>query len=372
MKQNNLKTLIGATALCATLGMQQVAQAVVTAPVGYVKVTMNAEADSSFSIPMNRPKVYSGVSSSVIGNVISVGNDDFTSDEFVYDIVNQNERYYVIFTTGSLEGRRFDVVSNSNNSITVDPDHTSDDDSQDLESLLSTSNDSFEVRPHWTLNTAFPDGGVLPASSSRFSPNGLILEYSSTQTGTDLPPSAAYFYVTGSGWRESFSGNEAFDDTILRNDLSYVFRNTEEEVDVNFIGDVPTVDQSITLNEKIVANDNYVGFQYPIDLSLQDLALGGSANFNSSSSRFSPDGDLLIVRATGQGLNTPAESAYFYVEGSDGGTWFDSLTLGLPAIITADVIEAGRGYIIRTNDPTAAEDDVLIHRVTLPYNPFSE
>jgi len=67
MKTDKIKSaLIAAT--CSLSAFTTVANGEVTAPVGYVQLTFNAESDTPFSLPMNRPKVYSSQVSSISGN----------------------------------------------------------------------------------------------------------------------------------------------------------------------------------------------------------------------------------------------------------------------------------------------------------------
>ena len=378
MKQNNFKSIIGTATLCATLGLSSAVNAVVTAPVGYVQLTMNAESDTPFSLPMNRPMVYSGQASGISGNVISIANNDFVASEFEYEFTNDNddsndqrENYYVIFTTGELEGRKFDIISNTANSITIDPDFTEDNTAleDDLEDMISsaTSNDNFQIRPHWTLNTLLPEGGVLPASPNPAQINGVILAYSTDLDGTNLSSSSTYAYVTSLGWFNSLNfGEGRVDDQILRSEFSYIFRNTStEDIELNVMGDVPTVDQTLVFNQNVIQTDTFTGAQFPIDLSLDDLGLAGSDGFVSSTNPAQLDGGQVLVLSDNS-INAAAEHVYVHVNGLG---WIDSLDFG-QGVITGDVIEAGQGIIIRSSAETEA--DTIFHSVNLPYNPFAE
>jgi len=273
MKQYKAKTLSTAFALCATLGVQQAVQAVVTAPVGYVKLPFNAESDTPFSLPMNRPMVYSGqvndlvapVVSGITGNVISIANADFTVDELVYefsdddnDTNDQRERFYVLFTTGALEGRTFDIIDNTANTITVDPDYTEDNVllEENLENLRNSlsANDNFEIRPHWTLDTLYLDGEGFPQASNLLATSSLIFTRPVVLDGTNLGTDRAYKYVTNVGWVDDgdlIAGQVR--DVILRRNTGFIARNlTLTDLELNVMGDVPTVDGTVAVRSNLI------------------------------------------------------------------------------------------------------------------------
>lgn len=374
MKTNNLKSLIGAAALCATLTVPQLASAAVTAPVGYVKLTFNAESDTPFSLPMNRPMVYSGLASAVSGNVISIANTDFTANEFVYDETNQNENYYVIFKTGALEGRSFDVTVNAAGSVTVNPDHTDDNPNFDIASLGGLASDTFEIRPHWTLNTLLPDGEGFPQGATVFDSSSEIHTRPLDRDGINVGSDKIYRYGTAGGWVDTADllglDGIVVGDVILRRNTSFIARNfTDEDVVLNVVGDVPTSDATLAIRDNVIAQDTHVAFTYPIDINLDNTGLGGSSVFTSSSSQFSSDGDLLsLYDPTASGYNQGPSKTYFYV---DNFGWVDTSALLNGAVTATDInIEAGSASFIRKAG--SADSEMLSHQVDMPYNPLAE
>jgi len=209
-----------------------------------------------------------------------------------------------------LEGRKFDVTLNSNNTITVDPDHLEDDASEEenIETLMNGAldSDNFEIRPHWTLDTLFPNGEGFPVSTEFFSPSGIIQAREARSVGINIPASIGYIYLDASddsfdGWYLSglignvVAGNRE-DDRILRSEDFYVLRNnTNTAFNLNVVGDVPTTDTVNLITSNLVEQDNHVSLAFPIELTLSESNLFESGAFNASTRLVGPDGDILQV-----------------------------------------------------------------------------
>lgn len=370
----------------APIALAPTASAEVTAPVGYVKLTFNAQSDTPFSLPMNRPKVYSGQVDSISGNVIAIENDDFTAGELVYDNVDdanglQLEKYYLLFTTGILEGRTFDVTSNTANSITVDPDWQEDDPAEEanIQTLINDAlaTDNFEIRPHWTLGTAFPEGKDIPRTTSFSDIKGTV-QFRTVQTGTNIPITVEYTYFDSAtddnldGWylpNSPESGKK--DDILLSNNTFYIFRNlSSTDYSPNIIGDVALVDFKNNLQTHVVLNDNYKTIAFPVELSLAQSKLYESGVFKATESFSLRDGDTLQVYSYPiTTFNKPISTEYVYFDSSndtlDG--WYLPNSPESGKKDDELVFKPGRGYIIRTV-PRDTESN-RFWTTPRPYNP---
>jgi len=365
MKHSFFLSTLAAATLC--VGLVTSTQAAVTAPVGYVKLTFNAQADTPFSLPLNRPKASSGKVQSISGNTITIASNTWTANEFVYADGTQNEHYYLLFTTGVLEGRSFDVTANGTNTITVDPDGGAD-----IANLINdaSATDNFEIRPHWTLNTLFPDGAGFDTSPDMLTTNGLILFKPSNLDGINHGASKSYKYVDGFGWVDNANvlGAVSANDTVLPRKTFYILRNTTANaIEKNLAGDVPTTDETVKLFTNIIKQDSYVAFCFPIDLTLDSTGLSTNPLFKKSTDQLTPDGDVLYVFNNATGYNPSTSKGYFYV---DGVGWFDtSNTFGGVISGTTSINSVGRGFVIRKASEASTSKDHA--KITIPYNPFS-
>ena len=369
--KNKIKTAMSvavAYSLIVIAPLSQVAQADITAPIGYLKLTFKAQSDTPFSLPLNRPKVYSGQADSISGNTITVAAQDFTASQFVYADGSQNEKFYLLFTTGILEGRTFDVTANGTNSITVNQDGNTN-----IETLINdaNANDNFEIRPHWTLDTLFPNGEGFPQVASAFD-NGSEIHFKPVnQPGINLASEKIYKYVTGTGWVDNANlfGGRAKDVVLIRNSFFQARNVTTSDVVKSIVGDVPTTDGRLKLKSNVIQQDSYVSFSFPIDIKLSETGLENSPGFAHSSGQFSADGDVInIFNVALAGYNKAPSATYYYVSGIG---WIDSANIFGGAVNATQIIfKAGTACLIRKASETSAA--TYHHSTVLPYNPFAE
>lgn len=362
-------------ALFALTTMTLCSKAEVTAPVGYVELTISAEADTPFTIPMNRPKEYAGMpSAAVTANTITIANNDLTASAFDEGV--QHKRYYVLFTSGTLTGRSFDIVTNTANSITVAQDGI-----DDLESILADPNarDSFDVRPHWTLGTLFPNGENIPKTTNFSAPQGSVLFRPVIDT-VNVSPDVTYLYFDNAD--DSFDGwylttNPAAgiqDDVVLDNQTSYQLRNITTQVyKPKIVGDVPVTNFTNSLRSHVVKIDNYKSVSFPTELSLAESNLVESGKFQKTTDFTTRDGDTLLAYTyPTTSFNPSASISYVYFDASDDSFdgWYLTNDPGAGKQDDLKVFQPGRAYIIRTVERT--EEDKSHWTTPIPYNPFAE
>ena len=334
---------------------------------------------------MNRPKAYSGKVSSISGNIVSISDNDFTASEFVYDstLVNdepvQPEKYYLLFTTGILEGRTFDVTANGTDSVTVDQDGDTD-----IQTLIddSMATDNFEIRPHWTLGTTFPNGAGIPKTTT-FSQIKGIVQLREVTIGTNIPITKEYTYFDSSsddsldGWylpNSPESGKK--DDIILSSKTFYIFRNNDTaDYTPNIVGDVPMVDFSNSLDNHLVENDSYKAISFPVPLTLAQSKLVESGAFKPTTSFSLRDGDTVQAYTYPITIfNQPISTEYVYFDSSNDALdgWYlpNSPESGKKDDVT--VFQPGRGYIIRTVARDTVPEPASFWLSERYYDPFYE
>ena len=371
-------------AMACACGGVQAQTTVSTAPVGFNSVSTLGNSDTRFSVPLHRPAVYAGLVQSVSGtggNIVTAqGTPGWTTgpDQFVYAQGTQSNTYYIEFTSGNKVGMTYTVADNSTNTLTLDLNGDALDGSNGTGAVAA--GDSFSVIPYWTLGTLFPSGQGVTAAANVTGSGSLtqILVISGNAEGINLAPNFTYYYYGGNGtfaagWRQIGGGfTTLFDDTVVSSDQTVVIRQNGVSATsvLTATGTVPTNQRSYVIGT-IQANaqqDNWIGIDVPIALTLAQSNLATSGAFTGASNVTGTGGDeLLVFDDTVAGYNKAPNSIYYYYGGNGtfaagwrkvgGGftTLFDSTA----------VFQPGSGYIIRkqaTSVPTSA-----VWSLPLPY-----
>lgn len=163
-----------------------------TPPIGFIRKDCPANSDTRLSIPLQRQADYIGPLTSIDGNVLTVqGNPEWTANQFQFAEGTQNEKYYIIVLSGTHIGQHFDVTANTEDSLTIDPGNDS------LDGVVA--GDRIKLLPHWTLDSAFPEGQGVTASSIFQQETELLVQDSTTQ-GINLAPVKTYFFTDA--WKD--------------------------------------------------------------------------------------------------------------------------------------------------------------------------
>ncbi len=136
----------------------------VSSPIfGTYAVDCPANTDTYIGISITREPVFIGKVQSIQSgttNIVAQGEPNWQSNQFVYVSGAQTDHYYLKFTSGELEGAWYDIKSNGAYYTEIEIG------SNELAKVAA--GDSFEIIPHWTLGTLFPNGGGLTAAPSLF------------------------------------------------------------------------------------------------------------------------------------------------------------------------------------------------------------
>ena len=338
------------------------AETIRSKPMGMVKITSKKDSDLPFSIPLDRRPDYAGSALRVSGNEITVSGTPFTASQFVYAAGSQPNTYFMLVRSGTLEGRIYDLVSNTTTSFTVNPNHPSN----DLSAQGLQATDKICVVPYWTLGTLFPNGEGVPASTDPFNPTGLVLVRNADEAGIRRAPSKAFLYyndTTGDadGWYDSGNlGGGLVNDLPLTREAFYVLRNLGMgDTSVSFLGDVPVVPFTTEVGniESGPAQDSYLGSPYPVEMALGESGLITSGAFRVSSDPFAPT-DLLLTYdyAAIADLRPAPSKAYLYHENptdSSVNGWYDASNLGAGVVDAQTIFKPAQSYIIRSAAGTA-------------------
>jgi len=132
--------------------------------VGYTTLNVRAKTGSAnalsfISLNVHRPVALNGLvqSNSLNGSGQSVITLNNVSNLVTNQFSASTNRHYVRLTSGPNIGLVSEVVGNTASAITV---------ADDLAAVLSNGVTQLEIRPYWTLATAFPGGAGLKAGTS--------------------------------------------------------------------------------------------------------------------------------------------------------------------------------------------------------------
>ena len=318
-----------------------------TDPVGYVTIETAANSDSKSGITLLRPIVASLSASAVANNTLTSGST-FT------DVTT--EPHYLVFTSGSLTGQWFEVVSTTGNDITLSDDVSAAEDGS-----------TFEIRPFWTLNTLFQNGDGVVASSDVDAPVCFVLLNNPNALGTNLAPNQVFFYHDGSqgpaGWY-NFDGLSTAGDQVLSPESFITIRNlTASPLSTVVSGTVPVdVVVNSVLSRSNGSQDSLVYNPYPSGITLSTSNLIASGVVRESSDVDNPLDFVLLYSETITGTNPAPTGVFFYHDGSQGPEgWynFDGLT---PA--DSKVINEGAPVVIRRG---AGPDALVYWNPLTPY-----
>ena len=308
------------------------AQTATTDPVGVMEANVNDTADQQLGIPFLRPPTFVSAVDTVSSNTVNV-------TATVPDVTT--EVHYIHITSGTLKGNWYEVTSKSNNSITV---------TEDLQAAGLAASDSFDVRPFWTLDTLFPNGGDIPQSSDGANPDAVVMLINPTDVGVNITPSFSYFYHDGSvlaeGWYINGTATTA-GNTIISPEAYIIIRNMTSSVALTtFTGNVPTSSVVTELVSRSAGRqDNLVYNPYPVPMKLADSQLVVDGVVRKSPDGANPLDVVLVFSTSNTTRNATPVASYFYHDGSvlDEGWYINGSATKADNV----VIPAGAAFIVR-------------------------
>ena len=298
MKKTNLFAVLALAATPAFLHAQTTNFSDI---VGYTTLnvrgkTGSANAFSYIALNVHRPVAYRGVvgTKSLNGSgqsVLSVAST-FTANQYAGAL----NKHYVRVTSGSNTGLISEVVSNDASSITV---------ADNLDAVLQNGVTAFEIRPYWTLATAFPAGAGLKAGTSSTAADNVTIIDPATGTGN------SYFYNSSvSQWRRGTTDSSSV--IIPPGSGIMVTRKDAAAVAIQISGEVITssVLADVAGGTASAQKFTYVANPYPVasvTLAQSGLYTGNSATgVVGGTSATAADAVTIFDPNTGTGLS------YFY------------------------------------------------------------
>ena len=224
---NHVRTL---TAICFALSSGlSLAQTNFSDIVGYTTLNVRGKATSSspnassfIALNVHRPAAFKGQvgTKSLSGqqSVITLSSSAFTNNQLT------GQKHYLRVTSGANTGLVSEITANSTDTITV---------ADNLDAVLVNNTTQFEVRPFWTLDTAFPSGAGLQGNTSATSADNLTVFDPTTGVAN------TYFYNSSlSKWRKGFADSGS--DIIPPGSGIMITRKVINPVTIRITGEVIT------------------------------------------------------------------------------------------------------------------------------------
>lgn len=358
-------------ALACTCGGLHAQTTVSTAPVGFVSTTLNAATDNNFGLPLQQPAALQTTLTAVSGNVLTTGAA-LTANQFVYNAGVQSNTYYVLVNssaTASLNGTWYAITANDASTITVSPNGGST-----LQALGLSSGDSVSVIPFWSLNTLFPNGSGITATTNFGALKTQIFVLPQNTPGINLSSQATYIYYTGSGFTSGWYNIGTLtlaNDQVLSPDSYMIIRNVGVAAQVTVTGAVPasgggSISTPVGTLVAGKAQDNFVLNPLPIPLTLSQLNMFESGAFTPTTSFGALKDVLFIYSPSSTGYNTSSTASLIYWTGGQGfvNGWYNVGTLQGP-LDNTQVLAGGEGFIWRK--AASATPSTVNWTVTAPY-----
>lgn len=328
-----------------------------TTPVGYVTIECKANSDTIVGVPLRQSAAFVGTLNgapdliTTPGSAILTlaGTPGLTANEFA-------NTHYVKFkntlpTPAAGDGQWFVITANAAGTLTANLNGGS---------IAAVDGAGLEVIKFWTLAELF---NPSQSTNNPATTGNAIVSSAGTNTitrrtsvlipnyaGTGINLSSAYtFYVLESAkqWRLQGDATTNQGDFQLWPDLYFIIRHAAAvtgPTNYTATGEVETEDFSINLNTQVaISQDNFIALTRPVDVTLNDLNLGGTAAFMSSTgtNTLTRRDQLFVFDNTATGFNKSSSATYFYHNGIWKKSGDNDVDHG------SDVIPAGSGIRIR-------------------------
>ncbi|MDQ8208640.1 TIGR02597 family protein [Coraliomargarita sp. SDUM461003] len=328
--------------------------AVSTDPVGYTTINVNSGADTKVGISLFQAPKFAGSPSGVTSGVVSFS-------EVVPDLTTL-PHFLLVTSDNGLLGQWYEIVSNSGSSVTV---------SEDLEAAGLTVFDTIKIIPFWTLDTLFPDGGNIPASSDVTNPVAQVLFSNVAGVGINLSPAASYIYHSGeqgpAGWYDLNNiGGGLVGDAVISPESFITIRNESgSAAKVVVAGNVPVDSLSNNvISYSSSSQDNLITNPYPAGIQLQNSGLFSDGVLAASPDVTNPVDQLLIYEDTPSAKNPSPVKSVIYHSGEQGPAgWYDLNDIG-GGLINSYKIPASAALVIRKS---ASSDAKVVWSPATPY-----
>ncbi|MFA6960170.1 MAG: Ig-like domain-containing protein [Opitutaceae bacterium] len=209
--------------------------------------------------PFARAAAWRSYADTVSGNTVTVAGTPWTTNQF------SSTAHYLTILEGSMAGLNFDVVSNTNNTLTL---------SGTVASALA-SGQRFELRQHATIGSIFGTANPLAFTASVWVTGADELQIFNNLTQL----TESYFYQNGGlggiGWHPSTGSNVDYSGTVVDPEQAFVILNKKGGTHCYIaIGEARTQPQAML----VVRGYNWIVVSQPVTVTLDTFGIYTGSN----------------------------------------------------------------------------------------------
>lgn len=325
------------TVICFALCANYVFASTVETPVlGVFSGEIPANSEAYIGITTTRAPVFEGVVESVnagSSKIVAGGEPAWSANQFVFADGVQPEHYYLKITSGELEGAWFDISSNDAFSVTIEIG------AGEIQKIAK--GDSFQIIPHWTMATLFPDGGGFSKATKISATASATMLYKYTSYGTDgleypigvNSASMQRFYYRERGDINNWCDADKKDasNVLVEPNAVFVAVQPDNSCTYSYSGNIPMCATSFVLftldnGEGVQDQEMYIPLPSAVDFELNELTstLIDSGAFTPSTSVASSPVDIIYAYENkSSGLNLTPDNSFFYRKRGATNKWLD-------------------------------------------------
>ncbi len=339
------------TALCAALGLAFAYPAaaqtsVTTVPVGAVQIAIAAgPATTAIGFPLQSESVYSGQIISLGSSTISFSGTPFLGS----NLATAASPFYIRIKSGNQQGRVLKVVSNTNDTCTLDiTDGTPNSVALDIAGFAVTINDTVDVFPADTLASFFGTSGglLLNAGTSAFNADTV-----SFWSGVKYD---SYFYNSNLGYWSKLGSAGNFNNTIIIPNEGVLIKRKPgaPATSITVMGNVPM--HRVLIRHSGNNSTKLIVSPFPVDLPLSAFQFNALNPLLSGTSLFNAD-----TVSTWNGVRWMSyyknKNSGLWLRSGDATTDFTSqvIPLGVPVTVLRRNINSGITNFIGIDRPYA-------------------
>lgn len=323
--------------------------AATTDPVGVLRLKLRGNSDTLVSLPLHRPALIEARLAERTGNALTLDADVPSLPA---------EGAFALVMTGPLEGAVLPIANQNDNTLTID------NTSYDLSTLApGPTGTLLAVIPYWTLDTAFPHGAGVHATTSVLTPKSRVLLFEPDAIGVNNAPAQTFIYFAGNatksaGWyRSGDMSSPRGDERLLPHSHFIVRHPAAPDTDLMLHGSVQmsASRQPLGTLEAGRAQDNRTASPVPVPITLAASDLIASGAFTPTTNVLFPK-DLLLVFDNQLVQQNKAPSAvfiYFDGNGTPADGWYRTGNMSESA--NTFELKPGEGIIIRKRETDTPE-----------------
>lgn len=330
--------------LALSLALAFALRATPSDPVGALRLKFLGNSDTVVSLPLQRPALAESAVASRSGN-------DLTLTDAAPSLPAGGA--YLLVMSGVLEGATLPITAAAGHTVTVDATGVA------LSSIAAA--DLVAIAPFWTLDTLFPAGTGVLATTNPLQRKTELLLFDDSVAGKNLSASATYFYYSGAalvgpGWYRVGDTQHLAGATRLAPRGWFIVRhNAATDTFLTLAGGVQLAGWRVPLFTRAAATDqdNYVALPVPTPVSLG--ASGLATVFRATTNPLQRGDELLVFDNAVAAKNKSAAATYYFYSGTGlaGSGWYrvGDTTNKMDAL----ALRPGEGAIVRRKSTTTPD-----------------